>query len=127
MKKMNKKEALEFVKARLFNCFKNVNNYGKIFICRDSYGCVLRDVIYFLYKETRLAAEVFHIGENKFGNYAYFVGSKEHAEALRDEFGGTLEKSDTSFFAKTPEYEAWTLEVKLSELPTDQEILDILI
>ena len=120
---MNKKEALDFAKARLSQGFSEVNNYGKIFICRGCYGCVLRDVIYYIYKDIGLSVEVLSLEVG----YAYFVGTKEHAEDLKEAFGGQLEKSDTSYFASTPEYEAWTLDVKLPEVPSDQEILDILI
>ena len=127
MNKMTKKEALEFAKGRLSQSFFDVNNYGKIFFCRRCHGCVLRDVVYYMYKEIGLAVEVFSADENQYGIYAYFVGTKEHAEALHEVFGGRLQKSDTSYFAATPEYEAWTLDVQLSQLPTDQEILDIMI
>ena len=120
---MNKKEALNFAKARLSQSFSEVKNCGKIFICHRCYGCVLRDVIYYIYKDIGLSVEVLSLEEG----YAYFVGTKEHAEALQEAFGGRLQKSDTSCFASTPEYEAWTLDIKLSELPSDKEILDILI
>ena len=121
---MTKKQALEFAKARLSQSFSEVKNCGKIFICRDSYGSVLRNVIYSIYEETGLAVEVF-----MFGDYGYvcFVGTKEHAKALQEAFGGTLEKSDTSYFASTPEYEAWMLGVELSEFPSNQDVWDILI
>ena len=129
MNKMTKKEALEVSKTKLSNSFKSVNNYGKLFVCHDCYGCVLRDLIYSLYRETGLAIEVFSISEDKKdGFYVYFVGSREHVEALKEAIGGTMAMSDTSYFVATPEYEAWTLGgVRLSQLPSDQEILDILI
>ncbi len=124
---MNKKEALKVAKERLAQSFSDVKNYGKIFICRACHGCVLRDVVYYIYKDTKLPIEVFSVDESRHGIYAYFVGSKEHAEALYEAFGGRLAKSDTSYFAVSPEYEAWILDVKLPELPSDQEILDLLI
>ena len=126
---MTKKEALEFAKARLSQGFSEVTNYGKIFICHGCYGCILRDVIYYIYKDTGLAVDVFSvdIARNNGNSYSYFVGSKEHAEALQEAFGGRVYSSDTSGYASTPEYEAWIHEAKLSEHVTDQEILDILI
>lgn len=100
-KKMNtKKEKIAAIKAELEHnaCGKNafVKNVGKVFFTYLDAGCVLRDVVYYGSCRHGLEFEVLSLDAQ------YFVGTKEHAYALQEAFGGSVYASEFCHLAENP-------------------------
>lgn len=84
-----KKERLSLIKKSLEKNFRKVENIGSVFFVSEGTGCVLRDVVYRHSKSIGLEFEVLSLDEKP-----YFVGTKEHAVALFDSFGGSYSPSE---------------------------------
>lgn len=64
--------------------YREIKNIGTIFFGYGSYGQVLRDTVHFQSMQICLDFEVIDMTSS------YFIGSKEHAIALRQAFGGAV-------------------------------------
>lgn len=84
-----KKERLSLIKKSLEKNFRKVENTGSVFFTSGCNGCVLRDVVYARSQSIGLEFEVLALDEKP-----YFVGTKEHAVALFDSFGGSYSPSE---------------------------------
>ena len=84
-----KKERISLVKTALNKVFRKVDNVGAVFFVSEGTGCVLRDVVYARSQSIGLEFEVLALDEKP-----YFVGTKEHAVALFDSFGGSYSPSE---------------------------------
>lgn len=71
-----------------------VKNVGKVFFRLYDCGCVLRDVVYYGSIRHKFEFELLSL------DGYYFAGSKEHAEALREAFGGRVYPSEYCFVAE---------------------------
>ena len=78
-----KKERLALIKAALEHVFRKVENNGSVFFVREGCGCVLRDVVFSRSKSIGLDFEVLDLDD-----VPYFAGTKDHATALFNAFGG---------------------------------------
>lgn len=78
-----KKERLALVKTALKRIFRKVENIGSVFFVSEGSGCVLRDVVFYRSQSIGLPFEVLALD-----NSPYFAGTKEHAAALFNAFGG---------------------------------------
>lgn len=65
-----------------------VKNVGKVFFRLYDRGCVLRDVVYYGSIRHGLEFELLSLDGQ------YFAGSKEHAENLKEAFGGRVYPSE---------------------------------
>ena len=91
MNLLEKKEKLNVVKKYLNeNVHLNgkVENVGSVFFAYNLHACVLRDTVFYKSKEFGLDFEVLCMLSS------YFVGTKAHAEALKEGFGGTVEPTE---------------------------------
>lgn len=80
-----------------------IKNIGSVFFrCYDG-GCVLRDVVYYGSIRHGLEFEVLAMDSS------YFVGSQEHAKALKTAFGGKIYPSEHCYYASNPR-ELWIWE-----------------
>lgn len=84
-----------------------VKNVGKVFFRTRSCGCVLRDVVYYGSLRHGLEFELLSLDGQ------YFAGSKEHAEALQEHYGGRIYQSEYCHVVENPR-ELW-----IWELPID--------
>ena len=85
-----------------------VKNIGSIFFkCYDS-GCVLRDVVYYGSIRHGLEFEVLAM------DCSYFVGSQEHAKALKAAFGGRAYETEYCHLASNPR-DLWAWEGPLRD------------
>ncbi len=84
-----KKERISLVKTALEKIFRKVDNVGAVFFVSGSTGCVLRDVVFSRSQSIGLEFEVLTLDKNP-----YFVGTKEHAAALFNAFGGSYSPSE---------------------------------
>lgn len=84
-----KKERISLVKTALNKVFRKVDNVGSVFFVSEGTGCVLRDVVFRHSKSIGLEFEVLTLDKNP-----YFVGTKEHAVALFNAFGGSYSPSE---------------------------------
>ena len=95
-----KKEKLAAIKAELENnmCGSEafVKNVGKVFFTYLDAGCVLRDVVYYGSIRHGIDFEVLSLDAQ------YFVGTKEHADALKETFGGSVSTSEFLHLATNP-------------------------
>ena len=95
-----KKEKIAAIKAELERncCGRNafVKNIGKVFFSMNGGACVLRDVVYYRSIAHGLEFELLSLDGQ------YFAGSKEHAEALKQAFGGRVYPSEFCAYAQNP-------------------------
>lgn len=84
-----KKERLSLIKKSLEKIFHKVENVGSVFFVSGCKGCVLRDVVYSRSQSIGLDFDVLALDEKP-----YFTGTKEHATALFDAFGGSYTPSE---------------------------------
>ena len=84
-----KKERISLVKTALNKVFRKVDNVGSVFFVSEGTGCVLRDVVFRHSKSIGLEFEVLTLDKNP-----YFAGTKEHAVALFNAFGGSYSPSE---------------------------------
>ena len=94
-----KKQKLSAIKAELEkNCSSKgfVKNIDNVFFTFDQYACVLRDVVYYNSLLYELDFEVLSLDSK------YFVGSQEHAESLKEAFGGTVKRSEFAAYYRNP-------------------------
>ena len=92
-----KKEKLAAIKAELeSSCSLNgyIKNIGKVFFSLNGGACVLRDVVYHRSLAHGIDFELLSLDGQ------YFAGSKAHAEALKEAFGGTVKPSEYCFLAQ---------------------------
>lgn len=73
-----------------------VKNIGSVFFSCYGSACVLRDVVYYGSIRHGLEFEVLAMESS------YFVGSKEHAEALKAAFGGKAYETEYCHLASNP-------------------------
>lgn len=73
-----------------------VVNVGNVFFVMKKRACVLRDVVYYRSLVNGIEFEVLDL------EHQYFVGSKGHAMALFNAFGGRYFPSDHCFLAENP-------------------------
>ena len=94
-----KKEKLQEIKKEFeYGCAPAgfVKNVGKTFFVLYGNACVLRDVVYYGSLRHELEFEVLSLDGQ------YFAGSKEHAEALKEAFGGKVYPSEYCYLAENP-------------------------
>lgn len=84
-----KKERLSLVKAALEKIFRKVENVGSVFFVSEGSGCVLRDVVFSRSQSIGLEFEVLDLDGKP-----YYAGTKEHASALFNAFGGSYSPSE---------------------------------
>ena len=86
-----KKQKIEAIRKELLSSVNPdgfVKNIGKVFFSLYGGACVLRDVVYHLGQRYGLEFELLSLDGQ------YFAGSKEHAEALQEAFGGEVYPSE---------------------------------
>lgn len=96
MKLNEKKQKIEEIKKAL--AYREIKNIGTMFFGYEGYGQVLRDTVHFQSQKIGLDFEVIDM------KTSYFVGSKEHALALQEAFGG---KTYHTEYSKPRELYAW--------------------
>lgn len=76
--------------------FKNgkVENIGSTLFLYHPEACVLRDIVYYRSRYYGLEFEALCMTSS------YFVGSKEHAEALKEAYGGVCYPTEYCFLSK---------------------------
>lgn len=107
---MNKKEKLAAIKENLSRGLMTggfVKNVGNVFFRLNDCGCVLRDVVYYSSIRYGLEFELLSLDGQ------YFAGSKEHAEALQEHYGGRIYPSEYCHVAENPR-ELWIWELPVS-------------
>lgn len=93
-----------------------VKNIGKVFFSMYGGACVLRDVVYYSSLRHGVDFEVLSLDSH------YFVGSKEHAKALQEAFGGEVERSEFFAYAENPrDLYIWKKGGKYPTEPLDYE------
>lgn len=92
MKLNEKKQKIEEIKKSL--AYREIKNIGTMFFGYHSCGQVLRDTVYFGAKRIGIDFEVIDMTSS------YFVGSKEHAVALQEAFGGKAYATEYVAFRK---------------------------
>lgn len=80
MKLNEKKQKIEEIRKSL--AYREIKNIGTVFFGYGCYGLVLRDVVYYGAQRIGLDFEVMDMTSS------YFIGSKAHALALQEAFGG---------------------------------------
>lgn len=83
-----------------------VKNIGNVFFRMYDCGCVLRDVVYYGSIRYGLDFELLSLDGQ------YFAGSKEHAEALQEHYGGRAYPSEYCHVANNPR-ELWIWELPI--------------
>ena len=109
---MRRKEKLAAIKDSLSRGLMTggfVKNVGNVFFRLN----VLRDVVYYSSIRYGLEFELLSLDGQ------YFAGSKEHAEALQEHYGGRIYPSEYCHLAKNPR-ELW-----IWELPVPYENRDL--
>ncbi len=105
-----KKERLAAVRAELEKSVMGngfVKNVGKVFFNKGATGYVLRDVVY--HGSIRYGIEFELLSLDGW----YFAGSKDHAEALKEAFGGRVYPSEFCHLYKNArELYIWEKDVK---------------
>jgi hypothetical protein len=95
---MTKKEKIAAIKAELERqmCGPEafVKNVGKVFFIYLDAGCVLRDKVYYGSIRHGIEFEMLSLDAQ------YFAGSKEHAYALQEAFGGSVYASEFCHYAE---------------------------
>ena len=95
-----KKEKISAIKAELEQnlCGPDafVKNVGKVFFTYLDRACVLRNEVYYGSLRHEMAFEVLALDAQ------YFVGTKEHANALKEAFGGSVRPSECCYYAENP-------------------------
>lgn len=100
MKLNEKKQKIEEIKKSL--SYREIKNIGTMFFGYHSCGQVLRDTVYFGAKRIGIDFEVIDMTSS------YFVGSKEHAVALQEAFGGKAYATEyVAFSQNSLELYAW--------------------
>lgn len=89
-----KKQKLAEISEKLKCGFGRVENIGSVFFLYHTGACVLRDVVY--YHSKRCGVEF----ESLCMTSSYFIGSKEHAEALKEAYGGEAYPTEYCFLAE---------------------------
>ena len=109
---MNTKEKKEKLLA-IKNCLSRglmsggfVKNVDNVFFTFLDCGCVLRDVVYYDSIRYGLDFEALSLDSQ------YFVGSREHAEALKEYYGGRVYASEYCHVARAPR-ELWIWEAPI--------------
>lgn len=116
---MNRKEKLMAIKEDLSRGLLTdgfVKNIGNVFFRLYDCGCVLRDVVYYVSKRHGLEFELLSLDGQ------YFAGSREHAEALKEHYGGKAYPSEYCNLAKDAR-ELWIWELPV--LPENRTIRGI--
>lgn len=86
-KKQKIQEVREYLSANVSpNGF--VKNVGKTFFVKYLTGCVMRDVVYFNSVRNDWDFELLAL------DWHLFIGTKAHAEALKEAFGGTVSPTE---------------------------------
>lgn len=123
---MDKKSKINAVKALLSTYLHHdhegayVKNIGKTFFINGMDSCVMRDVVYYQGKKIGLEFELFSI------NWRYFVGTKEKAMALKDAYGGTVEKTEYACLAEgARDLYSWDAPTTMTEIDYD-EVVDVM-
>lgn len=95
-----KKEKIAAIKAELEQslCVPEafVKNVGKVFFTYLDGSCVLRAKVYNEILRHDFEFEVLSLDSQ------YFVGTKEHAYALQEAFGGSVKPSEYCYLAENP-------------------------
>ncbi len=115
-----KKQTIEEIKRGYFYG-ANVENIGTMFFVSKSCGGVLRDAVFYGSRRYGLEFEVLILDSS------YFVGSKEHALALKEALGGKAYETEFCHIAENPrELWAWEGPLRQEQLhqPT-RTLLDI--
>lgn len=109
MSTKEKKERLSQIKESLSRgLFRGgfVKNIGSVFFRYKDCGCVQRDVVYYGSLRYGLEFELLSLDGQ------YFCGSKEHAQALEEHYGGKAYPSEFCNVAKNPR-ELWIWELPI--------------
>ena len=120
MNLQDKKSRLSVVKSELSHNIMQPNgfikNIGKVFFTLNDGGWVLRDVVFYGSKRHGINFEVLSLDGK------YFVGSKEHAAALFNAFGGKYYPSEYCYIADDPrDLWIWTGEKTSNNTPISME------
>ena len=95
---MDKKSKINAVKALLSTYLHHegayVKNIGKTFFINGMDSCVMRDVVYYQGKKIGLEFELLSL------DWKYFVGTQEKANALKNAFGGVVQKTEYACLAE---------------------------
>lgn len=97
MNLVEKKKKLSEIRADLERgMFQNgrVENVGSVFFVYNMGACVLRDVVYYRSKAIGLDFEVLCMSTS------YFIGTKAHAEALKEAYGGSCYPTEYCYCAE---------------------------
>ena len=93
-----KKEKIAAIKAELEQSICRaegyVKNVGKVFFTYLGGSCVLRDKVYYGSLRHGIEFEILSLDAQ------YFAGSKEHAYALQEAFGGSVKPSRYCYLAE---------------------------
>lgn len=106
MKLSEKQQKLNAIKQEFQHSMSHngkVENVGTVFFLYYAGACVLRDVVYYRSIHHGLLFETLCMTSS------YFVGSKEHAESLKEAYGGTIYSTEYSYLAKNSQ-ELWVWE-----------------
>ena len=87
-KKQKLQEVREYLSANVSYPNGFVKNVGKIFFMKYHYGCVMRDLVYYNSLRYDLDFELLAL------DWHLFVGTKAHAKALKEAFGGTVSRTE---------------------------------